>query len=117
MLILSCVKLAPYCPELNDIERIWKYVKAASLANYDFGHVTSICQAIAEVFDEINSNSQSDLALHFRDPLSKYLLQGSLDLLIDKEELIASYRMTIIITGLFEMILPNSVLNTKCLVP
>ncbi|MHC4145520.1 MAG: transposase [Planctomycetota bacterium] len=33
------VWLPPYCPELNDFERIWKYVKGASLANYDFGHV------------------------------------------------------------------------------
>jgi hypothetical protein len=69
------VWLPPYCPKLNDIERIWKYVKGASLANYDFGHVTNLRQAIAEVFNEINSNSQSDLTLRFRDPLSKDLLK------------------------------------------
>ena len=67
--------LPPYSPELNDIERIWKYVKGASLANYDFGDVANLRQAIAEVFDEINSNSGSDLNLRFRDPLSKDLLK------------------------------------------
>jgi len=67
--------LPPYCPELNDIERIWKYVKGASLANFDFGNTDSLRQAIAEVFDELNSNSESDLTLHFRDPLSKYLVK------------------------------------------
>ena len=67
--------LPPYGPELNDIERIWKYVKGASLANFDFGNTDSLRQAIAEVFDELNSNSESDLTLHFRDPLSKYLVK------------------------------------------
>ena len=69
------VWLPPYCPKLNDIERIWKYVKGASLANYDFGNVTNLRQAITEVFDEINSNVKSDLTLRFRDPLSKDLLK------------------------------------------
>ena len=67
--------LPPYCPALNDIERIWKYVKGTSLANYDFGHVTNLSQAITEVSDEINSNSRSDLTLRFRDPLSRDLLK------------------------------------------
>ena len=62
-------------PELNDIERIWKYVKGAGPANYDLGHVTNRRQAIAEVFDEINSNSQSDLTLRLGDPLSKDVLK------------------------------------------
>ena len=62
-------------PELNDIERIWKYVKGASLANYDFGHVANLRQAITEVFDEINSNVKNDLTLRFRDPISKNLLK------------------------------------------
>ena len=69
------VWLPPYCPELNDIERIWKYVKGASLANYDFGHVANLRQAITEVFNEINSDVQNDLTLSFRDPLSKNLLK------------------------------------------
>ena len=38
------------------IERIWKYVKGASLANFDFGDVANLRQAIAQVFDEINRN-------------------------------------------------------------
>ena len=76
---LSCrfqvIWLPPYSPELNDIEHIWKYVKGASLANFDFGDSSSLRQAIAEVFDELNSNPQSDLTLRFRDPLSKNLLK------------------------------------------
>jgi hypothetical protein len=32
-------------------------------------------QGITEVFDEINSDMQSDLTLRFRDPLSKDLLK------------------------------------------
>ncbi len=67
--------LPPYCPELNDIEHIWKYVKGASLANFDFGDTSSLHQAITGVFDELNSNPKSDLTLRFRDPLSKNLLK------------------------------------------
>jgi putative transposase len=67
--------LPPYCPELNDIEHIWKYVKGASLANFDFSDTGSLRQAITEVFVELNSNPQSDLTLRFRDPLSKKLLK------------------------------------------
>ena len=67
----EAIWLPPYSPGPNDIERIWKYVKGASLANCDFGDVTNLRQAIAEVFDEIDSNSGSDLTLRFRDPLSK----------------------------------------------
>ena len=67
--------LPPYCPELNDIERIWKYVKGASLANYDFGGVATLREAIVEVFDELNASTDTDLTLRFRDPLSKHLLQ------------------------------------------
>ena len=54
---------------------IRKYVKGASLANFDFGDSISLRQAIAEVFDELNSNPESDLTLRFRDPLSKILLK------------------------------------------
>lgn len=67
--------LPPYSPELNDIEHIWRYVKAASLANHDFGDVLSLRQAIERVFDSLNHCEDSDLALHFRDPLSKNLLK------------------------------------------
>jgi transposase len=76
---LSCrfqvIWLPPYSPELNDIEHIWKYIKGASLANFDFGDSNSLRQAIAEVFEELNSNPESDLTLRFRDPLSKILLK------------------------------------------
>ena len=41
----------------------------------DFGDSSSLRQAIAKVFDELNSNPQSDLTLRFRDPLSKNLLK------------------------------------------
>lgn len=67
--------LPPYCPELNDIEHIWKYVKGASLANYDFGGVSNLRSAIAQLFEEINRDAESDLSLRFRDPLSKNLLK------------------------------------------
>ena len=67
--------LPPYCPELNDIEHIWKYVKGASLANYDFGHVNNLREAVTQVFEELNSGTEDELHLRFRDPLSKNLLQ------------------------------------------
>jgi len=67
--------LPPYCPELNDIEHVWKYVKAASLANYDFGQATNLRSAIVEVFAELNNGVHDNLTLSFRDPLSKELLQ------------------------------------------
>jgi hypothetical protein len=54
---------------------MWKYVKGASLANFDFGDTDSLRQAITEVFAALSSNPQSDLTLRFRDPLSKNLLK------------------------------------------
>lgn len=69
------IQLPSYCLELNDIEHIWKYIKGASLANFDFEDTGSLRQAIAKVFDELNSNPQSDLTLRFRDTLSKNLLK------------------------------------------
>lgn len=73
--VFQVIWLPPYSPELNDIERIWKYIKAASLANFDFGNKVSLRQAITEVFDELNGSPKSDLTLHFRDPLSKNLVK------------------------------------------
>jgi hypothetical protein len=32
----------PYCPELDDIGRIWKYVKGSAMANHDFGEVAGL---------------------------------------------------------------------------
>lgn len=72
---IEVIWLSPYSPELNDIERIWKYVKGASLANYDFGQVETLREAIGQVFDDLNSQQQDDLNLRFRDPLSKNLLK------------------------------------------
>jgi len=69
--------LPPYCPELNDLDRVWKYVKGASLANYDFGQVASLRQAISEAFDQLNNGAEDDLTLRFRDPLSKNLVQAA----------------------------------------
>ena len=71
------VWLPPYCPELNDIDRIWKYVKGASLANYCFGNVDTLRGAVANVFDELNRSDSHELALSFRDPLAKDLLRAA----------------------------------------
>ena len=65
----------PYSPELNDIERIWKFVKGASLANYEFGTAHNLQRAIHETFQELNREHNSDLNLQYRDPLSKNLLK------------------------------------------
>ena len=73
--LVQVIWLPPYCPELNDIERIWKYVKGASVANFYFGDADSLRQAITEVFDKLNSETKNDLTLKFRDPISKYLLK------------------------------------------
>jgi transposase len=73
--VFQVIWLPPYSPELNDIERIWKYVKSASLANYYFGDTHSLRQAIAEVFETLNCDTKDELTLRFRDPLSKYLLK------------------------------------------
>ena len=69
--------LPPYSPELNDIEHIWKYVKSASLANFDFGGAESLRSAICDVFDELNKGTGDVLSLRFRDPISKNLLQAA----------------------------------------
>ena len=69
--------LPPYSPELNVIEHIWKYVKSASLANFDFGGADSLRSAISDVFDELNNGTGDVLSLRFRDPISKNLLQAA----------------------------------------
>ncbi len=74
---IRVVWLPPYCPELNDIDRIWKYVKGASLANYCFGNVDNLRDAVANVFDELNRSDSHELALSFRDPLAKDLLRAA----------------------------------------
>lgn len=72
---IQVIWLSPYSPELNDIERVWKYLKAASLANYDFGTVENLRHAIHKVVAEFNENTDDHLSLCFRDPLSKNLLK------------------------------------------
>lgn len=74
---LQVIWLPPYSPELNDIEHIWKYVKSASLANYDFGGADSLRSAIGGVFQELNNGTHDALSLRFRDPISKNLLQAA----------------------------------------
>ena len=72
---ITLLPLPPYCPELNDIERVWKYLKGASLANYDCGQAATLREAIVGAFEELNASTETELTLRFRDPLSKYLLQ------------------------------------------
>jgi transposase len=67
--------LSPYRPELNEIERVWKYLKATSLANYDFGTVENLRNAIHTVVAEFKEDTDDDLTICFRDPISKNLLQ------------------------------------------
>ena len=73
--VFQVIWLPPYSPELNDIERIWKYVKGASLANYYFGDADSLREAIVEVFQTLNHQTKGELTLRYRDPLSKNLLK------------------------------------------
>jgi len=56
---------------LNDIEHICKYVRGASLADFNFGDTSSLREAIAEVLDQPNSNPVSSLTLRFSELLSK----------------------------------------------
>ena len=74
---IQVVWLPPYSPELNDIERVWKYVKGASLANYYFGTVASLRGAIDKVFTELNNAEDHDLTLKLRDPLSGHLFRSA----------------------------------------
>ena len=71
------VWLAPYCPELNDIERIWKYVKGSAMANHDFGGVEDMREAVGRAFESLNRSEHHDLCLHFRDPLAKDLPEAA----------------------------------------
>ena len=71
------VWLAPYCPELIDIERIWKYVKGSAMANHDFGGVEDMREAVNVAFEDLNRLEDHDLGLHFRDPLTKDLPEAA----------------------------------------
>lgn len=67
------VWLPPYCPELNDIERIWKYVKGAAVANHDFGDAGNLREAVKLAFQGLNESQEGGLTLSFRDPSAKDL--------------------------------------------
>jgi len=69
--------LAPYCPELDDIERIWKYVKGSAMANHDFGEVEALREAVDTAFEVLNRSEHHDLCLHLRDPLAKDLPEAA----------------------------------------
>lgn len=69
--------LPPYCPELNDIERIWKYVKGSAMANVDFGEVASLREAVDTAFDDLNRPEHHDLGLHLREPSAKDLPEAA----------------------------------------
>ena len=71
--------LPSYCPELNDIERIWKYVKGAAMANYDFGEVTSLREAVDLAFEYLNRHESNDLGLHLRNALANDLPEAALE--------------------------------------
>ena len=71
------VWLPPYSPELNDIERIWKYVKGAAVANHDFGGVADLREAVTSAFSDLNRREASQLSLRYRTPTAKDLVRAA----------------------------------------
>lgn len=65
----------PYSPELNGIERVWKYLKGACLANYFFGTVADLKGAFQRSLDAFNDAGNG--WLKFRDPLSGVLFRSA----------------------------------------
>jgi hypothetical protein len=45
---MTCRKMLPYSPNLNLIERLWKFVKKTSLYSKYYAHFTDLKQAISD---------------------------------------------------------------------
>jgi len=72
---VQVVWLSPYSPELNDIERVWKYLKGACLANYFFGTVADLKEAFQKALAAFNDPEYA--LIKYRDPLSGILFQSA----------------------------------------
>lgn len=54
--------LPPYSPNLNLIERLWKWVKAEALASRSLDSFADFRQAVESVLDRANTSSKDELA-------------------------------------------------------
>ncbi len=67
--------LPPYSPELNLIERVWKYLKENVTNNYSFGDLSSLLEATEEACRRLASPSDKVLQVTFE--RGKNLLQAA----------------------------------------
>ena len=47
--------LAPYCPDLNDIERTWRRLKASHASNFLFNSLDTLVENVRQGIVELNS--------------------------------------------------------------
>ena len=59
---IRLVYLPTYSPNLNLIERVWKFVKKNALANRHFADFRSFQNAIDDVLDGLDTNFQAQMA-------------------------------------------------------
>ena len=59
---IDLVYLPPYSPNLNLIERVWKFVKKKALANKPFADIRSFQNAISDVLDGLDTTFRSQMA-------------------------------------------------------
>jgi transposase len=47
--------LPPYCPDLNDIERTWRRLKASHASNFLFNLLDGLVENVRQGIEELNS--------------------------------------------------------------
>ncbi|NIM05144.1 MAG: IS630 family transposase [Armatimonadetes bacterium] len=67
--------LPPYSPELNLIERVWRYVKENVTNNYYFGHMHLLLEALREACRELSSPAETLLQVNFK--TGKYFAEAA----------------------------------------
>lgn len=60
---IELVWLPPYSPNLNPIERVWKYIKKKYLANHFFENIFSVMEALVLALDCVNRALQRNPSL------------------------------------------------------
>jgi transposase len=56
---IEVYNLPPYCPELNAIERLWKYTRKEGTHNRYFDSVDLLKSELVDIFEILNKNPQN----------------------------------------------------------
>jgi len=58
---IEILYLSPYSPELNPIERLWKYLKTNYIHNQTFESLKHMMSKMVDIFETLNSDTIASL--------------------------------------------------------